>query len=49
MLGALDLAATGYDIDPGSLRASLFGLTTAGQQSAARRLAIQTLLSGQAS
>ena len=44
MLESLDLLGSGPDIDPPALRAGLFGLRAAGQEAAARRIAVETLL-----
>jgi hypothetical protein len=44
ILQALDLMSAGAETDPPSLRAGLFALRAAGEESAARRIALQTLL-----
>jgi hypothetical protein len=46
MLGALDLVAAGPDVDPPALRAAVLTLRLAGQTTSARRIALQTLLTG---
>ncbi|MFQ5622250.1 MAG: hypothetical protein ACE5FS_02530 [Paracoccaceae bacterium] len=44
ILGALALLAPGVEVDPGDLETALFVLRAAGQQNAARLIALQTLL-----
>ncbi|TPE53683.1 hypothetical protein [Amaricoccus solimangrovi] len=44
ILEALDLVSAGAEADPPSLRAALFALRAAGEEKAAREIAVQTLL-----
>lgn len=48
ILAALDLVSAGETVDPQALRAALFALRRAGQEQAARAIALETLLPGPA-